>query len=181
MMPNGFYNIMRYDLQNVSVDEKLTRWEAFIRQAIEGMDAVLIELPIVPRNPAAAGASIILHKIAGIIEVAVKEAGIPFRQVAGARLKKWARGEGVADKKRVKELARERWGKVIRTDNEADAAWLGDIGYHWLSGTDPVIRRRQEVLIEVAKEPEQVRGEAKAVKAAKKARAAAIGKREATL
>lgn len=163
------FEIAVYDLSDIPGERtKLVLWNRWIRQVLQmGWDWVLIERPIVASGPAA-GVGIVLHKIAGLIEVAVAECGngASFAQVAGARIKKYA---GHAKKQEVAFLARERWGRAIVDDNTADAAWLGDIGYHLAAGVEGSNQARREVLRDVRKQmaEEAARNSGKAVPASR--------------
>ncbi len=179
------FDIRRFDLRKTEGEmDKLLAWHRYANALLdEGPDAVVIERPITPFGDAA-GSAIVLHKIAGIIEVNVAQRSqmlgpILYRQIAGARLKKWAIGDGGGDKKLVMLAARDRWGEAIVDDNTADSAWLGDMTYHWLAGIDPVDPKRREVLVEVAKEAAQVREEKLEAGRARRARKAAKTAKEA--
>lgn len=142
------FDIDTFDLSDVPGERaKLLAWDAFIRGELAcGYGWVFIERPIVASGPAG-GAGIFLHKIAAVIELAcAKRDDVKFAQVAGARIKKWA---GSQKKQEVMLKARDRWAQLITDDNTADAAWLGDIALHVVSGAAASNQAKREVVRDV--------------------------------
>jgi hypothetical protein len=163
-----------YDIKQFRTDDlpteaaKLIAWDKFMTEELaRECRYVFIERPITPQGPAAAR-SIILHKIAGIIELAcVKRPEVIFKQIVSTRLKKWA---GSTNKQTVMLLARDVWQESIIDDNTADAAWLGHIAYHVALSVEPDNQARREVLKELLKSEHQVTTERLAARRLKSAR-----------
>ena len=71
------------------------------------------------------------HIYGGIIAVIAafcEERSIPYRGIPVGTIKKRATGKGNASKAQMIESAQERWGDTIKSDDQADALWLLQVG-----------------------------------------------------
>lgn len=71
-----------------------------------------------------------LAQLSGIIQKSLYRFAIPFVEVNSSSLKKYATGNGAAQKHEMVKAAKER-GAHPGNDNEADAFWLKQIGDHY--------------------------------------------------
>jgi crossover junction endodeoxyribonuclease RuvC len=87
-----------------------------------------------------------LGELGGVLRLALWQAGVPYVEVAPTRLKKWATGKGNAPKDQVLAKAARRWPGVSNND-EADAAWLRDMGWTHYCGV--ASKAHAEILAQV--------------------------------
>ncbi|QBI19367.1 hypothetical protein ER308_07280 [Egibacter rhizosphaerae] len=65
-----------------------------------------------------------LGELSGVVKLWLHSHGVPYVVVQPKRLKKYATGNGNADKAAMVSAARDRLGYGGRSDDEADALWL---------------------------------------------------------
>ncbi len=69
--------------------------------------------------------------IVAVIQAVCEERKVPYEGVPVAAAKQTATGKGNADKPAMMAAARARWrGFEPRDDNEADARWIAECGFH---------------------------------------------------
>lgn len=64
----------------------------------------------------------------GVVRLALVQLQVPISLVTAATLKKFATGNGAADKKQMRAALLERTGMDVRNDNKVDAWWLRAAG-----------------------------------------------------
>lgn len=109
-----------------STGMKLFRLKSKLNEiAAQGIDLLVFEAA---RNaaPMMQGALVHQAKMQGVIELWAQERGIQYRGYSPTEIKKHATGKGNANKDRMIETARNKFGTVI-DDNAADALWLLDL------------------------------------------------------
>ena len=72
--------------------------------------------------------------------------GIPWLEVPPSQLKKFATGQGNANKEIILQQAYKRWGYETHDNNVADAYVLAQIGRAYLGETDDLTAFQQEVI-----------------------------------
>lgn len=87
-----------------------------------GIDQIVYEKPAMGHNDRAASAS--SEKIGVLKLLAFRINAVCERSYAPASVKKFATGNGRAEKHEMIQACFLKWGKVPRDDNEADALWL---------------------------------------------------------
>jgi Holliday junction resolvasome RuvABC endonuclease subunit len=92
-------------------------WSA-IRTAPSGLFVVIEDLPT---NAKAAGITGMVH---GAIRLLLIDLTVPYVLVTAASLKKYATGNGGADKVKMGVAALKRFGREFGDDNQCDAFWL---------------------------------------------------------
>jgi len=102
---------------------------------------VCVEDIFMPRQQARIRQAINLAQLAGVVRVALVEAGFPFFVVGDGQLKKYACGKGSGVQKSiiVREVYR-KWGVEAKDDNQADGCVLA-----YLAETIFQIRRGEDV------------------------------------
>lgn len=103
---------------------RLSAIRAGVVASIVGADLVMVEGPAFGR----AQQMHALGQLAGVVYLALDEAGARWMLVPPASLKKYATGRGNAGKAEVLAAAIRRLGYAGHDDNEADALWLRAIG-----------------------------------------------------
>ena len=110
---------------------RLAAIEAIVMDYTAGCDLAVIEgYSMGSRN----SQSHALGELGGVVRLALHRQDTPYVDVPPTRLKKWATGKGNADKDAVLVKAVKRFDPSPENNNEADAAWLRDIGMAWTEG-----------------------------------------------
>jgi len=113
--------------------ERLCTFAEWFLEASSGCDLVVMEQPIsYGSSNSRAGATMVIHRIAGILEMLCHKEKIPLIAIHPAHLKQWAFGKGNASKTQMIECAEKRWQITIPKDDMADALFLSEIGRHYL-------------------------------------------------
>lgn len=115
-------------------------------------------------TPAGASHSHSLGELGGVLKVQMFWAEREPIVISPSSLKLWACGAGNAKKEAVLIAAVRAFGDVPRNNNEADAIWLAEIGYHHGVGTDPASlpnEAKRRVLRELAKSLAEKKGKGK--------------------
>ncbi len=101
---------------------KLLRFKAKLKEVCEKEQIELIAYERV----AGQHAQSIIHaaKLVAIIETYCDEVGINYRAYSAGEVKKFATGNGNANKEKMIEAAKEKLGYTGKDDNEADALWI---------------------------------------------------------
>ncbi len=71
---------------------------------------------------------LVIAQVHGTIKTELMDAGVPYAIVTPSTLKKWATGNGSADKELMAAAALDQAGLRFRDDNQADAWWLREAG-----------------------------------------------------
>jgi len=88
---------------------------------------ICIEDVFTPQMRGQTGAAIELAKLAGIIRLALYEAGYPFYVVSPSQIKKYVTGKGTAQKSIIIREVYKRWGIDAKDDNQADACAMAHV------------------------------------------------------
>ncbi len=72
---------------------------------------------------------------------------IPWLEVPPSQLKKFATGQGNANKEIILQQVYKRWGVEFSDNNQADAYVLAQIGRAYLGGMDDLAAFQQEVIV----------------------------------
>jgi hypothetical protein len=100
---------------------------------VDGVQGRVITLAVIEAVPPYDFASSGLERVHGIAREVLARFDIPFAYVNVSALKRFATGNGRADKAVVMEFVRE-WGFVVDDDNQADATVLRVMGEMFLNG-----------------------------------------------
>lgn len=104
-------------------DNRLTLIRDVIRKRCPGIDLAVIEDKIHSSFSAAA-----LGMVQGVIRTELMDQGVPYALVPVKTIKKFATGNGNADKKDMIYAAKRRAGLIFRDDNQCDAWWARETG-----------------------------------------------------
>lgn len=118
--------------------------QAFIRTIRTNPPAprlVLIERYPPSLGKAGAGTMITIGELRGVLRRYIWSIGADELEIEPSRLKRWATGDGQADKNRMVATAVAE-GAPVRNDDEADAWWLAHLGRAGL-GYDPITGPKQ--------------------------------------
>ncbi len=100
------------------------RLERFLKEVfVGGVDAVAIEEV---RSHKGTDAAHVYGGILAVISRLCEELKIPYAAIPVGTIKRNATGKGNAGKEAVLGAARERWGHLPETDDEADALWCAE-------------------------------------------------------
>jgi crossover junction endodeoxyribonuclease RuvC len=97
-----------------------------------------------------------IGELGGVLRVMVNEAGTQLLEVPPTCVKKFATGQGNATKEKVAVGVYKHWGKEFKTNDEADAFVLAQIGKAYLEGWDGLTSYQVEVMTTLTKESEAV-------------------------
>jgi Holliday junction resolvasome RuvABC endonuclease subunit len=105
-----------------SAGMKMIRFKSKLREVIqlEGINIVVYE------RVAGQHANSIIHaaKMVAMIEIYCEEIGINYRAYSAGEIKRFATGNGNANKQKMIDSAKQKYGYVGKNDNEADAIHL---------------------------------------------------------
>jgi len=96
------------------------RFQKWLSEVCQGCDVVVYEKPIHRHYAAMRSHS----NFEGVLIAFCEDQGIQYKDYSPGEIKKHATGKGNANKAKMIETARERFGNII-DDNHADALWLG--------------------------------------------------------
>ena len=108
-------------------DNRLHKLAVCMRDLLVGVDLAVVE--DLPTNAQGAGKTGMAQ---GVIRLACIEADVPYVTVTAATLKKYATGNGGADKPDMRMALYKRTGLDLRDNNQVDAWWLRALGLHGL-------------------------------------------------
>lgn len=123
---------------------RLTKILNAAREVLRGVDlAVLEDLPTHAKSAGLTGQS------QGVVRLACELEDVPYVTVPPSALKKFATGNGAADKSDMRMSLYKRLGIDLRDDNQVDAWWLRAMGYQWAGA--PVVELPKAHLVTTAK------------------------------
>lgn len=120
----------RLTLVSAVVDDELYLATA---NAYHSGASVLVVIEDLPSNAMGAG---LTGKVQGVVRQALGIRGISYLTVPPSTLKKYATGNGTADKKAMVSAWNARGGVQLKDDNMVDAAFLRQFGKDWLAQED---------------------------------------------
>lgn len=92
-----------------------------------------------------------MGELGGVLRVAMTKAGVKWIEVAPTAVKKFATGKGNAKKEQIILEVYKRWGAEFKTNDQADAFVLAQIGHALYGRTQKLTKFQQEVVDELAK------------------------------
>lgn len=101
------------------------RFQRLFRELLRSIDAVDIVVCYEQQANRFAGSAHVGLGIISHIQRICEEEDVPYTGVAFSVVKKHATGNGQANKGKMVEAAKARWGSVV-DDNHADALWIAD-------------------------------------------------------
>ena len=107
------------------IDVSLRSIAAAVRDVCRDAADVFVEQPIAYRSGTATISIAMVHGAAR----STLPADLPVVTVGPTEVKRHATGRGNADKADMRLAAAKRWGQLLTSD-EADAAWIADLGRH---------------------------------------------------
>jgi len=97
--------------------------------------------------------TVAVAEVRGVMKRALHLEGIPFLEIQGSQLKRYATGSGAAPKEAMVDRANrelERGGRHVRNDDEADAYWLRHLGLAAYGYLDPREPYRLEIIAAIS-------------------------------
>jgi Holliday junction resolvasome RuvABC endonuclease subunit len=119
--------------KGVTGDRRLIHLTASIRLAAASAELAVVEKFVSTRS---AVANLSLGMVHGITRKALLQMSVPYVLVGPGTVKKFATGDGNADKSDMRMAWFKRTGEDVRDDNMVDAAWLRQIGLHLTGDPD---------------------------------------------
>lgn len=115
-------------------DVRLCRIYDAVRDICAETRVALAVIEDLPKHAQAAG---ITGMVQGVVRLALQQAGVPYARIVPSTLKKYATGDGRADKSDLRMALYKRAALDERNDNLVDAFWLRHMGLDHL-GAAPI-------------------------------------------
>lgn len=84
----------------------------------------MTDLAVIEDKVHASYSAAVLGMVQGVVRTELMDQGVPYALVPAKTLKKYATGNGNADKGLMMDAARRRAGLIFRDDNQCDAWWV---------------------------------------------------------
>ena len=114
------------------------------------------ELAVIEDLPKHAQAAGLTGMVQGVIRLALMQHGVPYVKVVPSTLKKYATGDGRADKSDLRMALYKRAGLDERNDNLVDAWWLRAMGLDHLDAAPVALPAAQRSCLKVPVWPEEL-------------------------
>ena len=133
--------------------KRLAQLEQFLMD--EPADLIVMEHRIsFGHSGARAGSGAVVHEVAGIIKLACFKKGVELIAPYPSQVKSWACGNGKASKPQMVEAANQQFGTSLKSteDDIADALFLSQIGFYYLSKKSAGNTKRDLILASIKTE-----------------------------